>query len=349
MDQRMFQQVLRRYFKGEASEEDKKIVDAWYEAMGKNGPSRLNDVEEAALEQRYWSVISEHIRKTRVTSDESTLSPATRTKSIAWYAWGAAASLIIVMVSSYFLWNSRQSVQQNATSDQQYASVVWTELNNAEEAVKQFNLPDGSRISLEPHSRLKYGTSFNQANREVFLEGEAHFDVAHDKQRPFLVHAREVTTTVLGTSFRVKAFDKDKDIMVAVQTGRVAVSADRAGKDKDPRKGEIILTPNQQIVYNRNEKTMLRSIVQEPLPIPAEEKTRRMRFEEAPVAEVFRALEKVYGVHIVFDKDQLSACVLTTSISDGGIYNRLDIICEAIGAEYTVDEKQIVITGSGCD
>ena len=90
-------------------------------------------------------------------------------------------------------------------------------------------------------------------------------------------------------------------------------------------------------------------IIEEPQPIPAEEKIRRMRFEEAPVAEIFSALERVYGVDIVFDKNQLSSCVLTTSISDGGIYNRLDIICEAIGAEYTVNEGEIVITGSGCD
>jgi transmembrane sensor len=349
MDQRMFQQILRRYFKGEASEEEKRIVDEWYEAMGKGYPTVRDDLEEGALEQRYWSVISGHITKTRNSDSTNALRMGSRTKTIAWYSLGVAASLLAVMISYYFLRNNSQPVLQQVTSGQQYATVIWTQLDNAGEAVKQFDLPDGSRISLEPHSQLKYGPSFNDTKREVFLEGEAHFEVAHNKQRPFLVHAREVTTVVLGTSFNVKAFKDDLSIMVAVQTGRVSVYTDQPGKEKNPQKPDIILTPNQQIVYNRNENTMLRSLVEEPQPIPAEEKTRRMRFEEASVAEIFGALERVYGVDISFDKNRFSSCVLTTSISDGGIYNRLDIICEAIGAKYTVSESQIVITGAGCD
>jgi len=345
----MFQQILQRYFKGKASDEERAIVDAWYEAMGKGGPSLLDDSEAAALERRYWSVISGHIAKTRNSSNATTLSPGTRTKSIVWYSLGVAASLAFAIISYSLLTESTRPALKEDTTGQLQASVTWTNVDNTGEFVKQFELPDGSRISLEPHSGLKYEASFNHAKREVFLEGEAQFDVAHNEHRPFLVHAREVTTTVLGTSFRVKAFAKDKDIKVAVQTGRVSVYADRSSKNDETRKAEIVLTPNQQIVYNRSERTMLRSIVEKPQPIPTEEKTRRMRFEEAPVAEIFQALERVYGVDILFDKSRFSSCVLTTSISDGGIYNRLDIICEAIGAEYAVNEGQIVITGSGCD
>ena len=76
---------------------------------------------------------------------------------------------------------------------------------------------------------------------------------------------------------------------------------------------------------------------------------KRMRFEEASVSEIFTALEEIYGVDIVFDEKLLAACALTTSISDGTIYNRLDIICKAIGATYTVEETQIVVSGLGCN
>ncbi|MEJ1240308.1 FecR domain-containing protein [Chryseolinea sp. T2] len=349
MDQQMFQQMLRRYLTGEASGEEIKIVDAWYEAMGKRDRSSLNDVEKTALEQRYWSVISKHVAQTRTTNPSKVMPSGTRTRRIGWYSVGIAASLTIAITFFFFLNDSRRPVLNKDTSGQQYASSVWTQLDNIGKAVKLFDLPDGSRISLEPNSRLKYGTAFNQEVREVFLEGEAHFEVTRNEHRPFLVHAKEVTTTVLGTSFRVKAFDEDKNIMVAVQTGKVAVQAHQNIKGEAPQKTEMILTPNQQIVYNRDEKTMQRSIVDVPQPIPAEEKTRRMRFEEAPVSEIFKALEKVYGVDILFDKNKFSSCVLTTSISDGGIYNRLDIICEAIGADYTINDDEIVITGPGCE
>ena len=64
--------------------------------------------------------------------------------------------------------------------------------------------------------------------------------------------------------------------------------------------------------------------------------------------EIFEAIEKVYGLDIVFDEAKFSSCTLTTSISDGGLFNRLDIICGAINATYSVKENQIVIEGTGC-
>ena len=86
-----------------------------------------------------------------------------------------------------------------------------------------------------------------------------------------------------------------------------------------------------------------------PLPILPPEKVKLMRFDEGSVAEIFDAIEKVYVVKIVFDRERFASCALTTSISDGGLYNRLDIICKAIGAEYTLNDHQIEIKGTGCN
>jgi hypothetical protein len=74
-----------------------------------------------------------------------------------------------------------------------------------------------------------------------------------------------------------------------------------------------------------------------------------MRFEEAPVAEIFKALEKAYGVNIEFDELIFSSCELTTVVADEGLYSRLDIICDAIGTSYTLHEDRIVISGTGCN
>jgi len=348
MDQRTLQKILQRYLKGKASEEEKRIVDAFYEASGKN-PSLVGEGERDALQHRYWSVISSHILNTKNNRSAIGLPATVRTHNAVRYSLGIAASLLLLVISYSVFRDVRKSEPSQNVTGIRPAVPIWTTLDNPGSSVKQFDLPDGSRVSLEPQSQLKYQPAFDQTKREVFLEGEAHFEIAHNKERPFLVHAREVTTTVLGTSFRVKAFEGDKSIMVAVQTGRVSVRAPRSDKHNNTLKDEIILTPNQQIVYNKTAGTLQRSIVAEPKPLPAEEKTRRMRFEEAPVVDIFHALERVYGVDILFDKNRFASCVLTTSISDGGIYNRLDIICEAIGAEYEINEGQIMITGSGCD
>ncbi|MBS1566996.1 MAG: DUF4974 domain-containing protein, partial [Bacteroidetes bacterium] len=76
---------------------------------------------------------------------------------------------------------------------------------------------------------------------------------------------------------------------------------------------------------------------------------KRMQFEDAPLAKIFEAMEKIYGVEIVYDKSRFSSCTLTTSLNEGNLYNRLTIICSAISAQYTLEENRIVISGRGCN
>src|SRR5690606_35184035 len=90
-----------------------------------------------------------------------------------------------------------------------------------------------------------------------------------------------------------------------------------------------------------------RMIVSEPKAIIPAEEFDRMRFEGAPVKEIFDALEKVYGVDIAYDEEKFATCTLTTSISGQNIYNRLDIICKVIGASYEVKDGRIMIYGPG--
>jgi transmembrane sensor len=347
MQQKDFHDILKRYLAGKASPDDEKIIDAWYEAMGKGPHSLLSDQEESDLESRYWSTISGHVKRTKNISEAVPLPQKRRGRVIMWYASGIAASLLLFM-AAYIYKDDTKKLVEHAVPWME--TPTWTHIVNTEKTAKRFTLPDGSHVTFQPQSRLKYSSLFNQNTRDVFFEGDALFEVQRDEQRPFIVHAEEVTTTVLGTSFRVRALEKDKDITVAVRTGRVAVHAVHEDKKTDdPKPDEIILTPNQQVIYDRNEKTILRKLVEVPLPVLPPEKMKLMRFEEGPVAEIFEAIEKVYGVEIVFDKERFSSCALTTSISDGGLYNRLDIICKAIGAEYTLHEHQIEIKGSGCN
>jgi hypothetical protein len=221
--------------------------------------------------------------------------------------------------------------------------------DNSSVEPKEISLPDGSKVTLQPGGKISYHTSSDRSSREVFLEGEAFFDVKRDVLRPFLVHSQEVTTKVLGTSFTVKAERDGRSITVSVKTGKVSVYTHRGNSGPSAKSTETILTPNQQIVYNRHENKVARMLVENPRQLIPAEEIRKWHFEDAPVMEIFHALEKVYGVNIEFDAKTLSGCTLTTSISDGSIYNRLDIICKAIGTTYTVEETKIVVRGSGCN
>ena len=115
---------------------------------------------------------------------------------------------------------------------------------------QKVTLQDGSIVTLEPGSEVRYTQKFMN-HREIFLSGDAFFEVTKDPNHPFFVYANEITTKVLGTSFRVKAKQGEKEIVVAVKTGKVSVFAKSIDDVLNKNGQEITLTPNQQVIYKR--------------------------------------------------------------------------------------------------
>lgn len=297
----------------------------------------MDPQEEKVLKEHYWKNVNAHIQSQK---------PVGRRVLTLWPAVGIAASVIIAITAGVRL---LAPPEKNVSDQLTVASETSRQFDNGTSTPKNILLPDGSTIILQPGGKITYCASSDRSSREVFLEGEAFFDVRRDVLRPFLVHSQEVTTKVLGTSFTVKAERDGKSITVSVKTGKVSVYTHRGSSGPSSKSTETILTPNQQIVYNRREDKVARMLVEHPQAIIPVEEIKKWHFEDAPVIEIFHALEKVYGVKIDFDAKALSGCTLTTSISDGPIYNRLDIICKAIGTTYTVEETKIVVRGSGCN
>ncbi|WP_167017676.1 FecR family protein [Chitinophaga sp. Cy-1792] len=100
-------------------------------------------------------------------------------------------------------------------------------------------LADGTKVWLNAASRLIYPATFDQHTREVYVKGEAYFDVAPDKNHPFIVHAGDVDMKVLGTAFNVNNYTKD--VVATLASGRIAVQK---------KTGSVLLEPGQQAVYS---------------------------------------------------------------------------------------------------
>jgi transmembrane sensor len=336
MEQKDFNRILKRYRQGQASAEEVKIIDEWFDAMNRQPDASLSQEKEEALEKRYWSSVVPHLQKT-----------GGGRRIYLWTATGIAASVTIAVFAFIYLGNGKMRAVKKSIASEAEAVPEWTAIANSQNTAQRFRLQDGSTVMLESKSVIRLSPFFNRSGREVRLEGEAFFEVAHNKQRPFIVHANNVTAKVLGTSFRIRAFKDDMDVTVAVRTGSVSVSANRGNSVE--QKPPLILTPNQEIIYNKQEEKISRKLVETPLPVLPAAEIERMRFKGAPVKVIFEAIEKAYGVDIEFDEALFSSCTLTTSISDGGLYNRLHIITGAIGAKYVLEENRIVISGARCD
>ncbi|WP_338874703.1 FecR domain-containing protein [Spirosoma sp. SC4-14] len=265
-----------------------------------------------------------------------------------------AAVLILVGMGTFYYLRNHSAKTPLETYEQlaeQQAGPL-REVSNETGKTQLIRLPDGSRVALQNGSRISYPVTFTTHQRDVFLVGEAFFDVVRRPKQPFMVYTNQLTTKVLGTSFTVRAYANDKEAKVIVRTGKVSVfTTPASGKPDaiDTKSPAVILTPNQEVTFDRDEKQLKRALVKEPEPLPSTtEQTQTMVFEHTPVVSVFKKLESTYGILINYDADLLTGCELTADFSNESLFERLDLICRATESRYEVIDAQIVIYSKGC-
>ncbi|HTF19417.1 MAG TPA: FecR domain-containing protein, partial [Chryseolinea sp.] len=257
----------------------------------------------------------------------------------------AVAALIVGAAISGALWMQHSP----APTDSQVSQVAaLTEVVNDGSSVREVVLSDGSMVKLQPHSKLKFNDVKHATSRIVTLEGEAYFEVAHDKQRPFFVHAGRTLTKVLGTSFTIEAPGASKSVSVTVRTGTVSVSKESTHSTDVDTSTQVILTPNQRVVYDPVLDQLTASVVELPVLLPENVNREAMEFDDESVASILNKLETAYGVHISFDETALSKCRITTKFTTESLFNRLNVVAKAIGGSYRRDGTQILFTANGC-
>lgn len=267
--------------------------------------------------------------------------------------WAAAAVLVITLGLGVWQYASVDHPGQSSSYTQliDSAPVPLQEKINTSSKDATILLGDGSVVTLRPKSRLSYPEKFTGANRTVYLNGEAFFDVVKNPARPFLIYANRTVTKVLGTSFLVRAFDDEKVITVTVRTGRVSVykqqDFEKAQRLGNRRIQGVILMPNQQLTVNL-EGNRLKALVEKPAALMPSVAIQEQIFDDAPVAKIFAAIERTYGVKIHFNENELSACLVNLTFRNESLLEQLDVVCHTIGATYTVLDGQIVITSKGC-
>nr|WP_295930547.1 FecR family protein [uncultured Dyadobacter sp.] len=258
-----------------------------------------------------------------------------------WFRYAAAAVVVLVAGWAAQQWNripESAYMQRTEVLDNQREEV------NAGDSARLVALPDGSRVTLAPGSRISFPGQSNGLKREVYLSGEAFFDVQKDPSRPFFVYADELTTRVLGTSFTVRAFEKENTATVQVRTGSVSVVA------RAPRRTQsVVLAPNQQASFFRKEEKLSMGLVKTPQPVIPQAELARFTFNNAPVSDIFDSLGKAYGIDIVYDREAVAACRLTSSVQEESLFEILGVICEAIEADYQVVGGKILISEPHCN
>jgi transmembrane sensor len=275
--------------------------------------------------------------------------------------WSAAAAILLVIIGLAWFFIPNPYNPFGPDGQQVYDDLVaqadeaLIEVYNAENSPKLVVLSDNSSVLLQKGSRLSYPKSFDGlAQREVYLSGEAFFEVAKNPEKPFFVYANELITKVLGTSFTVKAYASDKKVVVMVKTGKVTVYSNQNASIQTSESvtrstDGVVLTPNQQIYYNRSDAQLLKALIQKPaLQDLGSAQFLSFEFDDAPLSKVLQLLEQAYGVDIVYDEELLASCKLTASLADEPLFEKIKLICLSIDAEYEIIDAQIVLSSKGC-
>ena len=327
--------------------------DTFWENWLKSNPEKITIIEEAkslviALKVKHLVVFSESEINDGIQDILNDTQPKYANLHIIRTNWlRIAASVTLILGLGWWL------ADRNTLSEMGFDKVTSTDQKaiHTNKATKPmiFELSDGSKITLEPQSELRYGNEFGKEKREVFLTGEAFFEVTKDTQRPFLIYTGKLVTKVVGTSFSIKAYEKDNDISVSVRTGKVTVYRQYSkSKNSHSLSTEIVLVPNQKAVFKKDQELLVKTLVDKPVQLNEIAKNTNLVFEETKILEVLTTLENIYGVKIGFDKEVFSKCSITANLQDETLYQKLDLICELIQAKFEVIDGEIMIYGKGC-
>lgn len=158
----------------------------------------------------------------------------------------------------------------------------------------EITLPDGTHIWLNSGSQLSYPPEFLSNSREVYLSGEALFEVTEDATKPFYVITRDVKIRVLGTRFNVSAYQEDLSMQTVLLKGKVSVARNKAFA------GSIEMSPGERVSYLKHDETLNKDQVN--TDIYASWINGYLIFENEPTTEVFKKLERYYNQKIIAEK-----------------------------------------------
>lgn len=243
-----------------------------------------------------------------------------------------AATILILMASIYVFTVIRDSVidrKKNGTAH-------FFEKETSRGQRINFNLPDGSLVYLNSASKVTYKTGQDGLSREVYLEGEAFFDVESDRNRPFRVYANSTEITALGTEFNVKVDQTDNHTEVSLVEGKVEVVNLASEKNESLYliEGErALLVPSKKVMTKLTFEPELVTIWKEGL----------LLFDNTSILTVKEVLERWYGVEIIFQNKHAEDLKVTGRFDKEYLGNVLESLSYTARFEFKIENKTVYI------
>ncbi len=212
---------------------------------------------------------------------------------------------------------------------------------NASTGIIESRLPDGTSVTLNTGSLLEYPSRFSGSKRDIILAGEAWFEVAHDKTKPFIISNGKVRIEVLGTSFYVNTKNTTGNIDVILSNGKIALYYN------DRPSVQVLLTPGEKAeILKEQEKISKSSNDNENF---LSWKTKIFVFNDDPMSEIIQALNKVYHANIKLTNNNISNCRITATFDNQSLESILNVLKSTVNLTISYKGSEIEISGDGCE
>jgi len=220
---------------------------------------------------------------------------------------------------------------------QKVEKLVYNEIHVPNGKTFQLTLSDGTKAFLNAGTTLKYPVQFIAGkNRQVFLKGEAYFEVEKDVEHPFVVNADAMEVTVLGTYFNVNTYKGSEPFTVLVE-GSVSVSG-KSGADTSS--GSRLISPGQKATLSENQIQIKEVNVDNYI----DWRNGNLTFVDQPFREIVKKIERRYNVRIQNEYTTLNDMRFKGRFENETILDLLDVFKENVGFDYRIYDNEIIVT-----
>lgn len=295
------------------------------------------------------SLSEKHLSVAEMDNNNSTSGiDGTRTRKKIW-PWVAAAVFVLAVGTLMFQFMQRQTVPDSFVVHTVPASFSKA-ISSGKGQIKIIWLPDSTKVTLNAGSFLGADEAFGVTNRTVYLNGEAFFEVAHNKQLPFIVDVSRYKVKAVGTRFNVKAYKGESFSETSLIEGKVQIlisggTKDAVFKTLEMNQKFVLKDSAGNVAVQFSKETAVEPLIQTDLPTHAETAwmDNYLVFEEQTLEEIKSAIERKYNVSVTIADPEVSRYKYTANFRNETVDEVLKALQISYPFSYTKDGNNIII------
>jgi len=314
--------LFKRYQEGTATAGERKLVENWFEShYGQKGRMLSRNEETSVFEDL-------DARIAAMLAADQPVQPEVRKLN---YRWMQIAAMFLALLGSGLFF-------RNKFAKKAIPAETFTEIRSLNGVKKEVTLKDGTTVFLNSGSSVFVSSRFGDKTREVKLSGEAFFNVHHNARKPFIIHSGKLQTTVLGTSFDIKAYPEDEHVKVSVSTGKVKVEGRSSA---EPALYAKALTHNQALVYDKvNDSHLVTTVNVDSI---SAWRSNHLNFDNASYEEIARTLSRWYNLDVTLNTKIHDPKRYTLSFFNERPDKVLNVLSALTGMTYTMNGRKVII------